>query len=98
GRFGSESFVDEVKQELRRQLFFGVDGRAKLGEYHGTGGLAPWLRAVATRLALRLKRSHHDERFSSLDGDDGLFELPLDEAGPELGHMKELYRAELKQA
>ena len=98
GRFGSDTFIDDVKQELRQRLFFGVGGKPKLEEYGGKGGLKQWLAAVATRVALNLKRSHNDERFASLDGDDGLFELPLDEAGPELGHMKEHYRAEFKKA
>ena len=98
GRFGSDTFIDDVKQELRQRLFFGAGGAPKLLEYGGRGGLTQWVRAVATRVALNLKRSRHDERFESLDGDEGLFELPLDEAGPELQHMKELYRAEFKKA
>ncbi len=98
GRFGSESFVEEATQELRQRLFFGVDGKPKLAEYGGRGGLKQWLSAVATRVALNLKRTHKDERFASLDGDEGLFEVPLDDAGPELNHFKEHYRAEFKKA
>lgn len=31
-RFGSDTFVDDVKQELRQRLFFGVSGKPKLIE------------------------------------------------------------------
>jgi RNA polymerase sigma-70 factor, ECF subfamily len=49
------TFIDDVTQELRLKLLTG-DG-AKLSTYSGTGGLVDWLRVVATRVALNLKRS-----------------------------------------
>jgi RNA polymerase sigma-70 factor (ECF subfamily) len=49
------SFIDDVTQELRLKLLTG-DG-AKLWTYSGTGALVDWLRVIATRVALNLKRS-----------------------------------------
>lgn len=97
-RFGADSFVDDAMQELRQRLFLGVEGGPpKLLEYGGRGELKQWLRAVATRVALNLRKSRHDERFTDL-GDEGLFELPLAEDDPELRHMKSMYRSEFKKA
>jgi RNA polymerase sigma-70 factor (ECF subfamily) len=97
-RFGTETFVDDVKQELRQRLFVGAGGKPKLVEYSGRGGLLQWVRAVATRVALNLRHAQHDERFIGVGNDDGLFELPLRDDDPELAHMKSLYRAEFKKA
>lgn len=96
-RFGTDTFVDDARQDLRQRLFLGTDGPPKLLEYGGHGELKQWLRAVATRVALNLRKSRHDERFTDL-GDEGLFELPLQEDDPELRHMKSMYRAEFKKA
>jgi len=90
--------VDDVKQELRRRLFVGVDGgKPKLAEYKGRGGLDRWVRAVATRVALNLKRGEHDSRKAALEDDD-LLGAPLGSEDPELAHMKSLYRGEFKKA
>jgi RNA polymerase sigma-70 factor (ECF subfamily) len=50
------AFIDEVKQELRVTLFMGTG--PKLRTYLATGTLLDWLRVVAVRLALNLKRGH----------------------------------------
>ncbi len=95
---GTLGALDDVKQELRRRLFIGVDGgKPKLAEYKGRGGLERWLRAVATRVALNLKRGEHDSRKAALDDDD-LLGAPLGSEDPELAHMKSLYRGEFKRA
>ena len=49
------NFIDDVTQELRLKLLTGDD--AKLCTYSGTGALVDWLRVIATRVALNLKRS-----------------------------------------
>jgi RNA polymerase sigma-70 factor (ECF subfamily) len=48
-------FVREVEQELRVTLL--TDGGAKLLGYSGAGALVNWLRVVAVRVALNLKRA-----------------------------------------
>jgi RNA polymerase sigma-70 factor, ECF subfamily len=52
----SESFLDEVLQELRERLLIGEEGGPRLAKYNGVGSLMAWTRAVAFRLALNLKR------------------------------------------
>jgi len=49
-------FIDELKQELRVNLLTG--GECKLRSYLATGPLLDWLRVVAVRLALNMKRRH----------------------------------------
>jgi RNA polymerase sigma-70 factor (ECF subfamily) len=51
----SEDFVAEVLQRLRERLFVGPD--AKIDEYRGSGALAGWVRTVAVRVALQIRRS-----------------------------------------
>ncbi len=97
-RFGSDTFVDDVRQELRQRLFFSADGKPKLAEYSGRGDLMQWVRAVATRVALNLRAARKDDRFTSIGDDEGLVELALHGDDPELAHMKAKYREEFKQA
>jgi RNA polymerase sigma-70 factor (ECF subfamily) len=50
-------FVDEVRQRLRERLFVAAPGaRPRIVEYTGRGALGAWLRVVAIRVALNLKR------------------------------------------
>lgn len=87
--------IDEVKQALRERLFLGVAGSApKLESFGGRSALGWWLRAVATRVALNLKRKDKREPF----GEDDLLAGPLGSEDPQLAHMKGLYRAEFKLA
>lgn len=54
----SAAFADEVKQELRDQLFVGKAGtRPLIAGYAGRGPLGAWLRVIAVRTALRVGRS-----------------------------------------
>jgi len=51
------AFVDEVRQELRDKLFVGSDGASpKITEYNGKGALESWVRVVALRAAMDLRR------------------------------------------
>ena len=53
--------VDEVKQELRIKLLVPAPGAApKIAEYSGRGALASWLRVVALRTAIDLRRRHDE--------------------------------------
>jgi RNA polymerase sigma-70 factor (ECF subfamily) len=89
---------DELLQHLRQRLFLGTEETGpKLAEYGGRGGLERWVRAVAARLALNLRRDRKDERFAEL-GEDELIGAPIGAEDPELAHIKGLYRQEFKQA
>jgi len=82
------NFIDDVTQELRVKLLTGDD--AKLGTYSGTGALVDWLRVIATRVALNLKRSDR------LHPDENLPEAVL--AGQEAVQFRNWYLADLHQA
>ena len=82
------NFIDDVRQELRLKLLTGDD--AKLGTYSGTGALVDWLRVIATRVALNLKRSDR------LHADDDLPEAVL--TGQEAAQFKHWYLADLHDA
>lgn len=52
------AFCDEVAQILREKLFVGDGERpGRIGEYDGRGSLAAWVRVIALRTALNLRRA-----------------------------------------
>jgi RNA polymerase sigma-70 factor (ECF subfamily) len=53
----SRSFIDDVSQELRVKLLTGKT--PKLLGYGAVGSLSEWLKVVALRMALNMKRSDH---------------------------------------
>jgi RNA polymerase sigma-70 factor (ECF subfamily) len=68
----SNTFVDEVAQQLRQKLLVApVGGRAKLRDYKGRGALAHWLRAAALRLALNLLESEAPQRKATASNGPG---------------------------
>jgi RNA polymerase sigma-70 factor (ECF subfamily) len=83
---GSAAFADELRQLLRTLLFVGA--APKIADYAGRGPLEAWVRVVATREALRLKRSQGPaaEPASTPGGD------------PELSYIKDRYRGEVAAA
>ena len=52
------AFVDEVRQEVRAKLFMSSSDAAppRIAEYHGKGALANWVRVVALRVAMNMRR------------------------------------------
>jgi RNA polymerase sigma-70 factor (ECF subfamily) len=53
--------VDELGQLLRVKLLVGVDDAApKIGDYRGSGALVHWLRVVALRTGLSMRRRGRD--------------------------------------
>jgi RNA polymerase sigma-70 factor, ECF subfamily len=88
--------AEDAMQEVRAKLFVSDDGPRKIAEYQGRGSLPGWLRVVAVRVALSIRRKSKrgEDREAS---DDPLIELagPLD---PELEHLKSRYRGEIKAA
>jgi RNA polymerase sigma-70 factor (ECF subfamily) len=87
--------TDDVKQLLRGRLFTGVEGlRPSIGSYTGRGPLAAWLRTVAVRAALELRRSQP----GALAGDEQVAALAAAGPDPELSFLKTHAAAELKAA
>ena len=88
--------TDDAMQQVRTKLFVGENGQPRIAEYQGRGSLPGWLRVVAVRAALSLRRASKriEDRETS---DDHVFDLagPID---PELDHLKSRYRGELKAA
>ncbi|MBL4685458.1 MAG: sigma-70 family RNA polymerase sigma factor [Nannocystaceae bacterium] len=92
GRVDSSAvFVDEVRQRVRAKLLVAEPGQTpRLERYRGRGELATWVRVVAAREALTVARS--ERRRGIVDSDD-LLALEASTTGPELGAVKEQYRA-----
>lgn len=94
---GTPAFVDEITQQLREKLFVAPEGTApKIADYSGRGPLAVWLRVVACRTALNLKRQRADV---PLDDE------PADRAAPslrpsdiELDYLRQRYRDDFRAA
>jgi RNA polymerase sigma-70 factor, ECF subfamily len=87
--------LEEVKQIVRTQLFV-TGGRRPAGvaEYAGRGSVRGWVRVIATRELLRMRRK-------------GIKEIPLEEhllndletgADPEIDRLKLLYRGQVANA
>ncbi len=85
----------EVVQSLRDRLLVpDEDGRAKIGDFTGRGGLGAWLRVAAVRVALNLERSK--KREVPLDEDRVLAERAAGDL--EIDHLKRQYRLEFREA
>ena len=93
----SPTFVAEAKQQMRQKLLVSAEGRPpKISEYAGFGPLSHWLRAVALRTALNLRRAHNREE--TLASDDQLLELPAQVNDLELEYLKDRYRKDFTEA
>ncbi len=86
--------IDEVRQELRRKLLV-ADGEApRITDYSGRADLRTWIRTAAIRTSIDLIRRRRDLPVE----DEELAVLPALSDDPELAHMKDRYRDELKTA
>jgi len=88
--------LDEVRSRLRQVLFTSEPGRrAAVSTFSGRSDLRSYLRVVITRELVRLidKDRHRVE----LD-DDAMLQLVAPTDGPELGFLRERYRAEVDLA
>lgn len=87
-------FADELGQRLRARLFVAQGSPAKIATYTGRGPLGVWLRTVASRVAVDLRREDKQNQ-----GDDKqVGDLRAPGLDPELDYLKTLYRGELGQA
>jgi RNA polymerase sigma-70 factor, ECF subfamily len=96
----SAAFVDDVRQTLREKLFVGKDGaRPKIAEYTGRGALESWVRVIALRAAIDLRRQGAeavDE--GGAKPDDGRPPSAELEVDPELDYIKKRYRRDFNKA
>jgi len=96
----SAAFVDDVQQTLRERLFVGKDGaRPKIAEYSGRGALESWVRVIAIRAAIDLRR----QGAGAVDQggakpDDERPQSKEMEVDPELDYIKKRYRQEFNEA
>jgi RNA polymerase sigma-70 factor, ECF subfamily len=99
-RLGVAAAVDEAKQLVRQLLFVAQAGKpAAIAQYSGRGDLAAWVRVIAVRELLRLRKAARKELISD---DAALSELVAPGDDPELGmlrgHFKEEFRAAFADA
>ena len=91
----SPAFVDEVCQRVRDRLLVGDrDAPAAIAQYRGTGPLARWVRVIASRIALDMKRADANVEHAS---EDALAALPAP-GDPELEVIWRTCAAEYKTA
>jgi RNA polymerase sigma-70 factor, ECF subfamily len=88
---GAAAEAGELEQRVRTRLFVSTDGHpARITQYSGRGPLGGWLRMLATRCLLDLRRSRQGEP------------LELDSKSvatdPELDYLKLRYAADFKLA
>jgi RNA polymerase sigma-70 factor (ECF subfamily) len=89
---GSGALCDEVAQEMRAELLVPSAGKPPgISAYSGRGDLAAWLRIVAIRTALRLRKA---ENRPPPEGSDPL----LGAGAPELDYLKLRYRGACEEA
>jgi RNA polymerase sigma-70 factor (ECF subfamily) len=86
--------IDEVKQELRRKLLVSDAEPPRIAEYSGRADLRTWVRTAAIRAGIDLIRKRRDLPVE----DEELAVLPAVADDPELAHMKDRYRDELRAA
>ncbi len=80
------AFVDEVRQEVRDKLFMSSDATPpRIAEYHGKGALVNWVRVVALRVAMNMRRQPWPA------ADDGELDRPAPD-NPEMDYEEERYR------
>ena len=80
------AFVDEVRQEVRDKLFTSDAAPPRIAEYHGKGALANWVRVVALRVAMNMRR----QPWPAAD-DDSELDRPAPD-NPEMDCEEERYR------
>jgi RNA polymerase sigma-70 factor, ECF subfamily len=86
----TNSFAEDVQQEVRRKLLVAVDDSPPgIAAYSGRGELANWVRAAAVRTALSMRRNKNEQN----ERDDGSIADRMAEysADPVMESMKRQY-------
>ena len=93
----SPQFAEEIQQLLREKLLVASAGAPpKISEYAGTGALRSWVRVVAIRTAVSLRRNRDEQPKESLDV--GIAKsLPVGQDA-ELDYIRTRYQSEFKDA
>ncbi len=86
--------IDEVQQELRKKLLVADGGPPRLAEFSGRADLRTWVRTAAVRAGIDQVR----RRRPVSSDDEELAALPAIADDPELLHLKDRYRDELRAA
>lgn len=88
--------ADDIRGQVRRILFVSEPERpAALCEYSGRGDLRSYLRVITTR---ELVRAIHKGRREVGVTDDAFLDMLSPASDPELGYMRERYRADVDAA
>jgi RNA polymerase sigma-70 factor, ECF subfamily len=88
------SMRDDVVQQIMETLFIGAGDRTgKIADYRGRGPLQSWLRVSTLRAAYKALRKAGTDIAA---GDEDLADLTA--IDPELAHLKQAYRVEVKAA
>jgi RNA polymerase sigma-70 factor (ECF subfamily) len=91
----SRELVDEVRQEVRDKLYVGRGGAApRIAEYDGRGALASWVRVVAMRAAVDVRRRGGGAPLAEEDPRAAL----AAEGNPERDLQRERYRKAFREA
>lgn len=91
------SFADEVRQLLRAKLFVAPVGTVpKIAEYAGTGTLLGWVRVVATRTVVSLRRKRGER--PGEDSDVACGNMMAITQDPELDYIRSRYQQDFKEA
>ena len=89
---GAAAEAGELEQQVRTRLFVPVAGQAaRITQYSGRGPLGGWLRMLATRCLLDIRRGRQGEHARELDS-------PGVATDPELDYLKLRYAADFKIA
>ncbi len=92
----SPTEVDDVKQQLRLKLLVAEPNkRPRITEYSGRGALEGWVRVIAVRAFLDLRKR---ERLVVPMDDDAILAVALPGKDPELEHVKQVYASEFRSA
>ena len=93
----SPAFVADARQTVFVQVLVPSAGAApKIAEYAGRAPLQAFLRTVAVRVALNLRRNKADQAHEILDEGDGT--ALATGADPELGYVKARYKGDFEAA
>jgi RNA polymerase sigma-70 factor (ECF subfamily) len=92
----SPLLVDDARQWVRDFLLVATDGaQPRIADYAGRGALGGWVRVIATRFVLQIKR--REARASDSDA-DAAARLAASEPGPEVALVRARHGRELAAA
>ena len=92
----NEAFIDDAAQAVRERLFVpAAEGAPRIALYAGRGPLRAWVKQLAARTAMNLRRGKAESRHEELGSSPDLA-APVE--SPETGIVRAKYRGQLDQA